>query len=205
MGTSAPWILDDFLAWIDLAEEEEVHQLPLMGLMDFMMSTNMKVNLSYSFTCLWHTNLFSCPQFSKAQLELQGRLPQIIETHPKMWSQAKEQEKAEEYLVGKLWLAKAKVKLHQTKATTYSEQLLHFQISLKEFEKSCSKAKRKEKKGRKCQELLVAEVESLKEELANYKAREEGCEATQKKIILEVTRILWFVRFLICLSSGARL
>lgn len=49
--TNAPTIPSGFLARIDLAEEEEMQQLPLMGLMDFMTSINLKVILSNSLTC----------------------------------------------------------------------------------------------------------------------------------------------------------
>lgn len=89
-----------------------------------------------------------------------------------------------EYLAGELQSAKVEAKLHQTEATTYSE-LLPLQMSLEESENHRSEAERKELEGRKCQELLAAELESLKKELAYYKDGEEGCRATQKNLFLK--------------------
>lgn len=73
--------------------------------------------------------------------------------------------------------------MHQTEATAYLEQL-HLQMSLEESENHRSETERKESKGRKCQELLAAEVEYFKE-LVNYKTGEEGRWATRKKLFLK--------------------
>lgn len=63
-------------------------------------------------------------------------------------------------------------KLYKTETVTYSEQL-HLQMSLKESEKCYSAAEKKEAEGHERQNLLDIKVESLKEELANYKVGEE--------------------------------
>lgn len=58
-------------------------------------------------------------------------------------------------------------------------------MNLEESENHCSKAKKKEVDGWKRQELLVADVEFLKNELATYKAGEEGHLVTKKKLFLK--------------------
>lgn len=94
-----------------------------------------------------------------------------------------------EHLVDELQLARVVAKLYQIEAAAYSEQLLHLQMRLEESENHHSTTEKKEAKGNERQKSLAAEVGSLKEELANYKAREEECWANKRKIVLEVTRI----------------
>lgn len=53
-------------------------------------------------------------------------------------------------------------------------------MSLEESKNHRFEVERKESEARKCQELLAAEVEFLKEKLANYKVGEEGHRATRK-------------------------
>lgn len=74
-----------------------------------------------------------------------------------------------------LQLARTKVKLSKAKANAYSEQPLYLQTSLEESKSHCLEAERKESEEKKHKELLATKVECLKEELANYKAGEEGC------------------------------
>lgn len=71
--------------------------------------------------------------------------------------------------------------LHEAEAISYLKQLLYLQTSLKESENHCLEDERKESEGKNCRELLVAEVECLKEELVSYKAGKEGCWACRKK------------------------
>ncbi|KAG6517373.1 hypothetical protein ZIOFF_020758 [Zingiber officinale] len=160
----SPPLVNSLWEQIMATEEEAAKNKSLPALCDSMVETNIKLLAE--------------------QRELTTRGPYLMERYRAMKAMADECQAQLENKNQELEASKAETARHKAEAAAHTEQIARLLAKLQESKQRRLASERREAEERGRRERLAAEVETLKEQLSNYKVGEESQWASKKKAFL---------------------